>query len=65
MGKAVPGYIKMKSRDLLELMPEKFSKDFRANKESIKTLQLPFSKVIQNHMAAYIARRIEQSEKRS
>lgn len=56
MGKAVPSFIKMKSKDLLELMPERFSDNFEENKKFLRSLNLPFSKEIQNYMASFIAR---------
>ncbi len=62
MGKAVPRIIKNRAKALLEAFPDKFSEDFEQNKQFIRSLQLPFSKLEINLMAAYIARLLDGKE---
>lgn len=56
MGKAIPKNIKMRTRKVLQLIGDKFSKNFEENKAVIRKLKLPFSKIEQNLMAGYIVR---------
>ena len=58
MGKAVPRLIKQRASVLIQEYPEELSKDFRKNKEFIKSLELPFSKVELNLMSGFITRKI-------
>ena len=56
MGKAIPKYIKMRARKILELLSDKFGTDFENNKSAIKSLNLPVSKTEQNLIAGYLVR---------
>ncbi len=56
MGKAVPKIIKHRAKILMEKFPDKFSDDFEKNKQFLKSLNLPFSKLEINLMAGFIAR---------
>ena len=56
MGKAVPKGIKRKAEYLLKAYPEKFSKDFEKNKQTLKDLELPLSNQSRNWVAGFITR---------
>ena len=56
MGKAIPKYIKMRARKILELVPDKFGQDFEVNKTEVKALNLPISKTERNLIAGYFVR---------
>lgn len=62
MGKAIPNLIKVKSQELLNLMPDAFNDNFENNKLKIRELKLPFSKKQQNLMAGYITRIKKEKE---
>lgn len=56
MGKAIPRSIRSKAEDLFENFPDKISVDFRKNKEFLKTLEIPYSKLQVNLISAYASR---------
>ncbi len=64
MGKAVPRAVKQRAMVLLEKNPDAFSEDFEKNKAVLRELSLPFSKVEQNLMAGFIARKLAKSKKK-
>ena len=63
MGKAVPKAIKMRVEILLSELHGKFSADFEKNKAVLISLNMPFSKVHRNIMAAFITRCIKAEKK--
>ena len=56
MGKAIPKYIKMRAKRILDMLPARFGMDFENNKVAVKSLGLPFSKTEQNLIAGYLVR---------
>ncbi|MCD6478668.1 MAG: 30S ribosomal protein S17e [Candidatus Diapherotrites archaeon] len=62
MGKAVPKIIKHRAKELLATYPDKFCKDFEKNKQFIRSLELPFTKLEINLMAGYISRLLDGEE---
>jgi ribosomal protein S17E len=56
MGKAIPKYIKMRAKKLLDLAPDGFGVEFVANKQAVSKLGLPISKTERNLIAGYIVR---------
>lgn len=63
MGKAISHAVKVKARDIVEIFPDQFSKDFRKNKEFYNSLNLPFSKVTGNLICGMITRTFKKKEK--
>ncbi|MCD6247524.1 MAG: 30S ribosomal protein S17e [Candidatus Diapherotrites archaeon] len=62
MGKAVPKIIKHRAKCFLEKFPDKFSSDFEKNKQFLRSLNLPFSKLEINLMAGFIARLLDNKK---
>ena len=56
MGKVRPEYVKRKARELVELYPDRFSADFQANKEAMKSVAQISSVKLRNRIAGYITR---------
>ncbi len=56
MGKVRPDHVKTISRQLVERFPEKFSVDFKSNKDHVDALTDVRSKKLRNRIAGYIAR---------
>ncbi|MBI2578585.1 MAG: 30S ribosomal protein S17e [Candidatus Aenigmarchaeota archaeon] len=56
MGNIMTSDIKGVSNDLLEKFPDRFSRDFEANKKILEELKLFESKIVRNKVAGYIAR---------
>lgn len=56
MGNIMTADIKSVSSDLLEKFPDRFSRDFEANKKILRELKLFESKIVRNKVAGYIAR---------
>lgn len=61
MGKAVPKIIKSRAKQLLAMYPDKFSTDFRHNKEFLKSLNVQLTKLEVNLTASYIARLLKRA----
>ena len=60
MGKAVPKNIKQRALQLIELFPDRFSKDFEKNKAVLIELKLPFYKPARNSIAGFITRKMNK-----
>jgi len=56
MGKVRPDNVKTIARELVERFPEKFSVDFKSNKENVDALTDVRSKKLRNRIAGYIAK---------
>ena len=56
MGKAIPRGMKRRAEELMELFPEKVSKDFEKNKALVDSMEMPFTKESRNLMAGFITR---------
>jgi len=56
MGKVRPDHVKTIARELVERFPEKFSVDFKSNKENVDALTNVKSKKLRNRIAGYIAK---------
>ena len=63
MGKVRPSYIKNTARRLLELYPDKFTKDFNKNKKLVSELTNITSKRVRNRVAGYITRLVKKRER--
>ena len=62
MGRIRPTYIKRVARQMLELYPDKFSRDFEHNKRLLNELVDLKSKSLRNRVAGYITRLLKQKE---
>ena len=63
MGQIKTMYVKNLARKLIEIFPDKFTKNFEKNKEWIdKVVQLE-SKTIRNKVAGYLTHLVEKKEK--
>ena len=56
MGKVRPENVKKISRELVERYPDKFSKDFQANKKTLDSLIQVYSPKLKNRIAGYVTR---------
>ncbi len=56
MGRIRTNFIKRMTERLFEKYPKKFGKDFEANKQAIKELQITDSKQIRNKIAGYMVK---------
>ncbi|MDH5634643.1 MAG: 30S ribosomal protein S17e [Candidatus Bathyarchaeota archaeon] len=56
LGKVRPENVKKVSRELVERYPDKFSKDFQANKKTLDSLIQVYSPKLKNRIAGYITR---------
>jgi len=63
MGKAMSNKIKAKAKIIYNEFKEDFGIDFKTNKEFIKTMNLPLSKLTINLMSAYITRTVKKEKK--
>jgi ribosomal protein S17E len=63
MGKAISNKIKAKAKIIYNEFKEDFGVEFKANKEFIKTMNLPLSKLTINLMSAYITRSVKKDKK--
>ena len=63
MGKVRSSYIKNTARRLLELYPDKFTKDFNENKKLVSELTNITSKRVRNRVAGYITRLVKIRER--
>lgn len=63
MGKAMSNKIKSKAKILYNEFKEDFGTEFKANKEFIKNMNLPLSKLTINLMSAYITRTVKKDKK--
>lgn len=63
MGKAMSNKIKAKAKIIYNEFKEDFGPVFKANKEFIKTMNLPLSKLTINLMSAYITRSVKKDKK--
>ena len=64
MGRIRSGEIKKTSFQLIERYPEKFSNDFKKNKEALNELNVISEKRLKNRVAGYITRDIVVSSKK-
>lgn len=60
MGKQRTRIVKRKARKIYDKIPAKFTMDFQENKEILKELDLPVTKVNRNIMAGYIIQLVEK-----
>jgi ribosomal protein S17E len=67
MGKSMSNKIKSKAKIIIKEFKNELSTDFRKNKDFLKELNMPFSKLTINLMAGYITRvlKAEKKEKES
>jgi len=63
MGKAVSNNIKAKARIIMAEFKGKLGTDFRKNKDFLKKMELPLSKLTVNLMAGYITRVLKKEAK--
>lgn len=63
MGKAMSNKIKAKAKIIIQEFKEDLYVDFRKNKEFLKKMNLPLSKLTINLMAGYITRTLKKEEK--
>jgi small subunit ribosomal protein S17e len=56
LGKVRPERVKRIARELMDRFPDKFTADFKANKESVKALIKTSSPKLRNRIAGYITR---------
>jgi len=63
MGKAMSNKIKAKAKIILNEFRGEFGTDYRKNKEFLKSMNLPLSKLTVNLMSAYITRCIKAEKK--
>lgn len=63
MGKSISNKIKSKAKIIYNEFKEDFGTDYKANKEFIKTMNLPLSKLTINLMSAYITRNVKKEKK--
>ena len=56
MGKAVQKMLKYKAETVAKEFPEKFSKDFDANKKAIDSLGLGLAKTNRNKVSGFVTR---------
>jgi ribosomal protein S17E len=63
MGKSMSNKIKSKARIIIKEFRKELSIEFRKNKEFLKKLSLPFSKLTVNLMAGYITRVLKADKK--
>jgi ribosomal protein S17E len=63
MGKAMSNKIKAKAKIIIDEFKDELFVDFRKNKEFLKKMNLPLSKLTVNLMAGYITRTLKKEEK--
>ncbi len=63
MGKAMSNKIKSKAKIIIQEFRKDLSTDFRKNKDFLKKMKLPLSKLTINLMAGYITRTLKKEEK--
>jgi ribosomal protein S17E len=63
MGKAMSNAIKAKAKIIVTEFKDKLSIDFKKNKDFLKSLNLPLSKLTINLMAGYITRFFKKEKK--
>jgi len=63
MGKAMSNAIKAKGKIILNEFKDKLSIDFKKNKDFLKSMNLPLSKLTVNLMAGYITRSLKKAKK--
>ena len=63
MGQIKTMYVKNLARKLIEIFPDKFTKNFEKNKEWIDKLVQLESKTIRNKVAGYLTHLVEKKEK--
>jgi ribosomal protein S17E len=63
MGKAMSNKIKAKAKILLNEFKSDFGTDFTKNKDFLKSINLPLSKLTINLMSGYITRYIKNEKK--
>jgi ribosomal protein S17E len=63
MGKAVSNNIKAKARIVITEFKGKLGTDFRKNKDFLKKMELPLSKLTVNLMAGYITKVLKKEAK--
>ncbi len=63
MGKAMSNKIKAKAKIIMQEFKSDLCVDFRKNKNFLKTMDLPLSKLTINLMAGYITRTLKKEEK--
>lgn len=63
MGKSISNKIKSKAKIIYNEFKSDFGVEFKANKDFIKTMALPLSKLTINLMAAYITRSVKKDKK--
>lgn len=63
MGKAVPKGIKSRVEILFNRFPEKFSKDFDKNKDTLRELKVPLTKKNLNLLSGFMVRKVKEVEK--
>jgi ribosomal protein S17E len=63
MGKAMSNAIKAKAKIVVTEFKDKLSTDFKKNKDFLKSMNLPLSKLTINLMAGYITRTIKKAKK--
>ncbi len=63
MGQQRTRVVKRQAKKIYEKIPEEFSTDFQENKEKLKELDLPISKVNRNIIAGYIIKLVEEGNK--
>ena len=62
MGRIKTKLAKRLTHKLLEMYPEKFSKDLEVNKKSVGALLIGASKKIRNMIAGYVTRIMKRTE---
>ncbi len=62
MGKVKTEHIKRLAKELMERFPEKFSRDFNANKHTVDALTEGATTKVRNQVAGYITRTISLTQ---
>lgn len=62
MGRVRPLYVKRAARELLERYPDKFSTDFRQNREFLDEILRHIGKPLRNRIAGYISNLLKQQK---
>jgi len=62
LGKVRPGRVKRIARELLSRFPDRFTADFKANKELVKSLVKTSSPKLRNMIAGYVTHLVNTAQ---
>lgn len=63
MGKQRTRIVKRKAEKIFNRKPEEFTEDFKKNKEKLKEMNLPLTKVDRNIIAGYMTTLVEKHKR--